>query len=244
MWNKRLALILVSGMALLALTACNAAVINGSGNLVTETREVSGFDSIDLSGSGEVIITQGSGETLTVETDDNVMEHVESEVRNGTLHLGFKPGINLIDVTQLVFTVGVDDLTAVSVSGSGDVETDQLSTDRLDLKVSGSGDVQIGDLATDELTIAISGSGDIDLAGQATIQDIAISGSGKYQAGDLASQSVNIDISGSGTATVWASETLDADISGSGTVNYYGRPAVDSSQSGSGDLNSLGEKQG
>jgi len=242
MRNKVVAMALVTSMALLTVTACNATVVNGSGDLISETREVSGFDSIDLDGSGEVIITQVGGETLKVETDDNVMEYIETEVRDGTLHLGFKQGINLIDVTQLVFTVGVDDLTGVSVSGSGDVEAEQLTTDQLELKVSGSGDVQIVDLTADELMVDISGSGDVNLAGQATIQDISISGSGKYHAGDLASQSANIDISGSGNATVWASERLNSEVSGSGTVNYYGQPAVDSSESGSGELNSLGEK--
>ncbi len=227
---------------LLLLTSCNATVVNGSGDLVTETREVSGFDSIEVDGSGEVNITQGGGETPTVETDDNVMEHVETEVRGGTLHLGFKPGINLIDATRLVFTVGVDDLNGINVSGSGDVEADLLATDRLEIDVSGSGDVQIGDLTADTLTVKISGSGDVDLAGEATRQDISISGSGRYRAGDLASESADIDISGSGNATVWSTEALDASISGSGVVNYYGRPAISSSQSGSGELNSLGEK--
>ena len=79
--------------AMVGMTACDAMAVNGSGDLITEVREVSGFDSIDLDGSGEVIITQGAGETLTVETDDNLMEHVETEVRGDTLHLGFKPGI-------------------------------------------------------------------------------------------------------------------------------------------------------
>ena len=242
MYIGRYLIVLLLLAATFTVTACDANIVNGSGDLITETREVSGFDSIDLSGSGEVIVTQGGSESLAVETDDNVMEHVETEVRGGTLHLGFEEGFNLIDPTRLIFTVGVDDLSELSVSGSGSVESEGLDTDRFNVTVSGSGDVQIADLTADSVEAKISGSGNVDLAGEAATQDVTISGSGKYRAGDLASESVEVSISGSGQATVWATESLDSNISGSGSVDYYGRPSIDTSGSGSGQINSLGEK--
>jgi hypothetical protein len=210
--------------------------------MVTETRAVSNFDSIALSGSGEVIVTQGEGESLSIETDDNVMEHVKAEVSGGTLNLGFKEGLNLISPTRLIFTVGVEDLTSVSISGSGDIESDVIKTDRLDATVTGSGDIQIGTLTADEVKARITGSGDMDLTGEVATQDITISGSGKYRAGDLRSQSTEVSITGSGDATVWATDSLDVNISGSGSVDYYGRPTMSTSGSGSGDVTSMGEK--
>jgi hypothetical protein len=242
MCKKRLFLVLLLGVAILMVTACNANIVKGSGDLITETREVSNFDSIALSGSGEVVITQGDGESLTIETDANVMEHVKAEVKGGTLELGFEDGLNLISPTRLIFTVGVDELAGLSISGSGDIESDMIETDRLDVKISGSGDVQIGTLTADEVKAKISGSGDIDLAGEAATQDVSISGSGKYRAGDLQGETVEVSISGSGDATVWATESLDISISGSGSVDYYGRPSISTSGSGSGNINSRGEK--
>ena len=242
MGKKRLVLLLLLLVAILSVTACNTNIIKGSGDLITETREVSNFDSIDLSGSGEVIVTQGGGESLTIETDDNVMEHVKAEVEGGTLKLGFEEGLNLIDHTRLIFTVGVDDLESLKISGSGDIESDMIETTRLDATISGSGDVQIGTLTADEVKAKISGSGEIDLAGEATAQDITISGSGKYRAGDLRGESVEVSISGSGDATVWATDSLDVNISGSGSVDYYGRPSMNTSGSGSGSVTNKGEK--
>jgi len=242
MYNNRIFLVLLLLAAILTVTACNASIIKGSGDLITETRQVSNFDSIDLSGSGEVIVTQGGSESLTIETDDNVMEHVKAEVVGGTLELGFEEGLNLIDHTRLIFTVGVDDLKSLKISGSGDIESDMIETPRLDAIISGSGDVQITDLTAEEVTAKISGSGEIDLAGDATDQDVTINGSGKYLAGDLCSDSVKVSISGSGDATVCATESLDSNISGSGSVNYYGRPSINTSSSDSGKLNNLGEK--
>ena len=60
--------------------------------MITETRQVSNFDSIELSGSGDVIVTQGGSESLAIETDDNVMKYVKAEVEGRTLKLGFEEG--------------------------------------------------------------------------------------------------------------------------------------------------------
>lgn len=223
----------------IASSACN--IVRGSGDIVSESREVSGFDSIDLSGSGDVIITQGETESLTIETDDNVMEHITSEVRGGTLYLGTEPRTNVIP-TRLVFTLGVDELRAADVSGSGSIEADSIETDSLELNVSGSGSVNVDSLAADDLKVGISGSGEVQLAGETPEQDIDISGSGQYRAGDLLSETAVVSISGSGEATIWTTGSLDADVSGSGTINYYGAPTVTSSTSGSGNVNGRGEK--
>lgn len=222
MSKKRMIIVLIVGAIVLAITSCNINAIRGSGDLITESRNVGNFDSIALSGSGEVIVTQGAGESLTIETDDNVMEHVKAEVRGGTLELGFKERTGSISPTRLIFTVGVDDLKGLRISGSGDIESSTVDTDRLDVK--------------------IDGSGDINLSGEATAQEVTINGSGKHDAADLRSESVEVNISGSGEATVWATQALDTNISGSGTVNYYGTPSVNSSGSGSGQVKNRGDK--
>ncbi|NTV37818.1 MAG: hypothetical protein HGA82_01265 [Anaerolineales bacterium] len=81
------------GMAVILLTigACSFDFIpkQGSGNLVSETRQVSGFTAVDFSGAGEVEIIQDGTESITIETDDDVMEHVTTEVHGGTLYVGF-----------------------------------------------------------------------------------------------------------------------------------------------------------
>lgn len=242
MLGKRLLLTLVLFVAVLSVTACNTFITTGSGDLITETQQIRNFDSIALSGWGEVIVTQNGNESLTIETDDNVMRHVKTEVESGTLKLGFEAGFNIISPSRLVFHVSVDDLAGLSISGSGNIESARIETGRLDVAISGSGDVQIADLTASRVEAEISGSGGIDLAGNVKVQNVSISGSGKYLAGDLCSESIRVSISGSGDATLCATETLDSNISGSGSLSYYGRPSINSFESGSGRIISLGEK--
>lgn len=230
-------------LILSALIVSGCGAVRGSGDLVTESRNVSNFDRVDLGGSGEVVITQGGEESLTVETDDNIMQYVTTKVRGGTLHLGFDNiRFQSISPSRLKFTLTVKDLTGMSVSGSGNINAASLDTDRLEVNVSGSGDVRIDSLTAEEVKIQISGSGDVELAGEVSGQDIDMNGSGQYHAGDLRSETIEIKISGSGDATVWATESLDVRLIGSGSVSYYDRPQTSLSSSGSGKIKSLGEK--
>jgi len=240
MIKKRFLMVLLLGI-LFNITACNGRFVKGSGDLTNETRPVTNFDRIVLSGSGEVIVTQDGSESLTIETDDNIMKYVKVEVKNGILTLGFDEGSYFISHTRLVFNVSVDDLTGLTVSGSGDIGSDKLETSQLDITVSGSGDVQITDLTASDVKADISGSGEVFLAGNADTQDLDVSGSGKYYSGDVCSKSVSVKVSGSGNVTVCALETLNSTISGSGSVNYFGQPTINFSGSGSGKLNNLGQ---
>ena len=232
----------LQALVVFLLSACSLRTNRGSGDLITESRDVRDFDRVSLTGSGEVVITQTGEESLTVETDDNLMQYVRTEVTGGTLNLGIDTDGRSISPTRLRFTLTVKDVDGLKISGSGDITTGDFDTERLEVEVSGSGDVRIDALTVENVVVRISGSGDVELAGEATGQDIDISGSGKYRAGDLSSAEAKVTISGSGDATVWVTDSLDVRISGSGSVDYFGNPTTDLSGSGSGKIKSLGEK--
>ena len=123
------------------LCACGLNIVRGSGKLVTEAREVRGFDRLSLTSSGEVILTQGDRESLTVETDDNLMRHIKTEVEGGTLTLGTRTGV-VVSPTKLVFTLTVKDLDGMTATGSGDIGVERFDTDRLEIKTTGSGGIR------------------------------------------------------------------------------------------------------
>ncbi len=63
--------------------------VQGSGKIITQDRSVSGFSRVELGGSGQVTITQGDQERLTVEADDNILPYIRTDVSGTTLYLGF-----------------------------------------------------------------------------------------------------------------------------------------------------------
>ena len=229
-------------IVVLLLSGCVITAARGSGNVVTEVREVSGFDGVALSGIGKVIITQGDEESLTIETDDNLMRYIESEVRNGTLELAIAEDTIPVPSRSITYRVSVIDLTALDSSGVGSFEVDALSTDRLKITLSGAGDIGLDSLNAANLEIKASGAGNIKVAGAVDTQELDLSGVGGYTAYDLESRTAAVRISGAGNAVVWVLDTLDVEISGAGNVVYYGNPTVTQDISGAGRVASQGDK--
>ena len=235
---------LIVGVMLVSLLAASCVVktIEGSGDIETETRQVSGFDSIELSHMGDVYLTQGETEGLTVRADDNLLEYIVTEVVNGTLKLGVKreAAMAILRPTEpIVFEVDFRELSGLAVSGSGSFEASSLETEHLVMAISGSGDITIAGLVATELRTAISGSGKATLEGEARSQSIAVSGSGRYRARELLTSEGSVDVSGSGVVELNATDHLEVGISGSGTVRYLGEPTIDEDISGSGSLRRL-----
>jgi hypothetical protein len=231
---------IVFGLAILAavaLTGCEVHMgpvnaIRGSGNVKTESRDVHGFDRVDLSGVGTLTITQGSTEALSIQAEDNLLPVLRSDVEGGTLVLGSREAI---DATKPIrYDLTLKSLTSLLVSGAGQAEAPSLRSDQLELRVSGVGQVHVAQLTASSLTVDISGSGQVEAAGQAPKQTVTISGTGAYEGAGMSSQQATVNVSGSGHSAVKVSDHLSATISGTGQVTYSGSPTVDQHVSGVG----------
>jgi hypothetical protein len=192
---------------------------NGSGTIVSETRDVSGFTGIALETAGDIIITQGDSESLTIETDDNILPLLTSEVEDGVLVLSTEENASINPSDDIRYTITVTSLEGLEISGAGDV-TGQ-------------------DLTLDALSVNVSGAGDIILSGTANNVSVTVSGSGDFQACNLQSGAVSLEISGQGDAVVNAADTLSVTVSGMGDVSYVGDPEVSQDVSGMGDVTQI-----
>ena len=219
--------------------------VAGSGTVVEQTREVSGFDAVDFSAVGDLEIRQGERESLVVTTDDNLLDYIKTEVRGNTLHIDLRQDgfpINFTPTDGIRYTLTVKDLNDIDHSGAGNLSLAGLKTEQLQAKLSGAGNLDLRGLDVERLEVRLSGAGNITAVGQAAEQDIRLSGFGEYRGGDLDSDSAEVSVSGAGSATVWARATLRANISGAGSIRYYGSPAVDENVSGLGSIDRAGDK--
>jgi hypothetical protein len=189
--------------------------VQGSGKKASEVRKVGPFHGLDLAGSGEVEYRIGSPQSLRIETDDNLLSHVETVVKNGTLRIGYKG--NTSSRIGLKVTIVAPACDSVVVSGSGNV------------RVSG--------MKESNLTAAITGSGNLAAAGSASKVSAEVSGSGSIDLRQLKSSSADTVVTGSGNIRIGPARALNATISGSGNISYQGSPNPRSSRiSGSGTV--------
>jgi len=213
--------------------------IKGEGPTVTETWDLDPLHGIGLSFSGDVILTQGSTQSVQVEGQKNVLDNIQRQVKSGYWNIKFDK--NVRNHEKVIVRVTMSSLDKVSLSGSGNITTTNRFTGLQDVSVSvsGSGDISLN-LSGEDINCRISGSGKIDLAGQASSTEVAISGSGDLHAFDLQSESSKIRISGSGDVEISASSSVAASISGSGGVRYKGGATnINSKVSGSGKVRSM-----
>jgi len=224
---------------LLLLTGCSLPFCTkGSGNIVSEERNVPIFHSVEFNGSGNLYITQDNKKYLKIETDDNLLPNITAKVTDGVLEIGRKKSWTCSNPTgDINVWVSMDNIEKISVNGSAVVfgET-EITTNNLEVQVSGSGNVDLVVNAKNVKT-NLSGSGDIKIRGSAESHVFDLSGSGKLDAFDLATKKTDLNISGSGRAEVTAKEELNVDVSGSGDIYYKGGSAeVNQSISGSGSV--------
>jgi hypothetical protein len=212
----------------------NVERINGSGTVISEEREIPVFNQISLKGSGKVILSRGENQNVRINTDDNIMPHIEIRVKNGKLIISHESKI--LRPTVLTFYITVASLEGVSISGSGDITgNEEFNSVSFYADIAGSGDIAIK-VSANRLESSISGSGSIYLSGSANSYDATITGSGDVDAFELHTRDSSVVITGSGNCRISVSDKLKAKITGSGDVLYKGHPQVSQSIRGSGKV--------
>jgi hypothetical protein len=211
--------------------------VRGNGKVVTKERTVSDFSGVKISCSADVFLKQGNDHAIAVRTDENLQDMIETEVRNGTLHIDINGNIRNVEVLEVYVTV--HNLEKVVINGSGDVESENtIKGMDFEIQINGSGDVEL-DLDVKSLETEINGSGDVEVSGVQGIFDLQVAGSGDFSAEDLRLSECHVRINGSGNVELEGSaDQLFINQSASGDVNMYSLVSenVEATASGSGDI--------
>jgi len=228
--------------------------IVGDGKIVKQTLSIKDFDAIESCDAINIIITQGDSQEVIAEGNQNIIDRLETEEKKKKWNIDLIRGnYGKYDLTIYITipTLRSADLygsgnikinkfsnlgdLSLSITGSGDIETDTIYATNIYTEITGSGSCSLKANAQ-KIDNEITGSGEINLLGNIINQIIEITGSGQYFAFDCVSESSDISISGSGDAQVFASKTLNVEITGSGNVLYKGEPIINQTITGSGDL--------
>ena len=230
--NRRIKLTLLVAVLALATMACELSGIlvennvvsgeRGSGNVVEETRPISGVTGVDLATIGNVIIEIGEKESLRIEAEDNLMKYFETDMRGETLKISTNPStVNLRPTKPVYFFLTVNDLERVSISGSGDIQVPDLESSQFNVDIGGSGDINMGDLLADRLEINIGGSGDVS-TGRVIVPSlrVKINGSGDITLMELKADDLSLNVNGSGNLRINDGNVGEQDIDINGSGNF------------------------
>lgn len=193
-----------------------------------ETRTVAAFKAVEFRGIGEVDVTAGQEQSLTLIGSKKALEQIVTEVEDGTLKIKWESNRERHswlwrfvmpddhDSDKVTVKITAPEVTKVGVSGAAEVNARNIAGERVEFSVSGAAKIRASGKA-DKLTVSISGAGDADLD-RLEVKDAIVS------------------IAGVGKAQVNSTDTLNATIAGAGEIRYEGEPHVVSSISGAGTV--------
>ncbi len=129
--------------------------VKGSGDVITDVREVSDFTEIESTGAFHVSVRYGERQEVLVTFDDNLIDFIETEVERQTLHIYCDEECRSKHTCQVEITL--PKLEGVTTRGSGDIDVGGFTGDTFDCRTKGSGDISIRGLVCDVLRCEIDG---------------------------------------------------------------------------------------
>lgn len=211
--------------------------IRGNGHVETESRLVSSFNGVDVSGAIDVYVRQDSMNSVKVEADENLLEYIEVHNENSTLHIHEREGVNLRPSHNIKVYIAGPDFRRFEASGACKIisENRVVGTETVEVDASGACEVKM-EIKAPKVDAGLSGACRIEMKGETRDFHVHGSGSTDIRCYDLLAENVDVEITGAGEAEVYASVKLDVSVSGAGSVKYRGNANVNQNISGAGSV--------
>ena len=214
--------IAVAALAALFLSSCGFDINigdfttgkKGNGKVVTETRDITeDFTEVSASEGLMVYVTQADDFNIEVEADENVIELIATDIKNGKLRIHARENIG--NATKKI-RVSLPEVTALkSSSGSHLQGENMVQSDRLEVDGSSGALIQL-ELTVNDLEIDASSGANLSISGNA--------------------DHAEVNVSSGGNLKIQVSEALTADASSGGNIGYSGNPKVQNKKSVSGSV--------
>jgi hypothetical protein len=209
--------------------------VEGNGHVTEEIRNIRDFNELKVSSGIDVFITQDNDISLRIEADENLMEHIKTEVLDDQLKIYTDVNIRMAKSKKVYLSY--EELKSIRVSSAGDVKgKNTLHTKDLELKLSSAGDIRL-DVIADEIEVQIGSSGNATLSGKTEYLKARLSSAGDLNAFELKTAEADVSASSSGDAKVWVTGKARFKCSSAGDIVYHGDPEIlESSTSSGGDI--------
>ena len=196
--------------------------VRGSGNIIKDTRQLTEFNSMSVSGSIKVEVRTGAVASLIVEADDNIMPSVITKVTDRNLSIKLKGINNLRNATVRIYLV-VPTLNKISTSASAEVRSDEAITNSGKISFTASSGSLIN-VHVDAPSVSAGGSSgaDIILTGRTKNLSAESSSGCSVNLFDLKAENATASASSGADIEIFASVGLNASASSGANVNYKG----------------------
>jgi len=171
-------------------SSCDLDATNGNGNITTQERTATGFDSVFFQTKGSVNIHFAENFKVEVTTDSNIQDIIKIEVINMRLFITTIDNSRL-NPTKLIIDVYMPELTDIYLQSSGTIT---VTGNALELKIyhQGSGIVDTVNYEVQTVNAYIQGTGNIKTWAVNTLNaNISTSGDILYKGNPTVNQNIS-----------------------------------------------------
>jgi Putative auto-transporter adhesin, head GIN domain len=208
--------------------------VRGNGNIVESGRNLETFKRVAVSSTINLRVSAGP-RAVTVRTDENLQEYVETLVEGETLIVRSKRDLTLYSPV-LEVAVANEIYEKLEASGASTLTGSVARTPSLTLVSSGAGTVSLDGVSSDDIKVEASGSSDISIRGEGIRGVVVSSGSSHVKCEGVALQSLQVTASGSSSISARVSAALTGEASGASSVDVVGAPQNSVKKSGAADV--------
>ena len=214
--------------------------INGSGNLIDRTIPAPDFETVSSACGVTVLITDDNTDRIRIEADDNLMEYVVVEERQGTLRVALdqgRKGARSVSNAHVTVTVPSNGkIRALKASSASQIVCrTALGADDFSIETSSAAKVEAA-VKAGKCSLDASSAAKITLSGKAAQFRANLSSAAKLSADELDAATCSIDTSSGSKASVHCSGTLRANASSGSSIRYSGDCSTHLSKSSGGSI--------
>ena len=200
--------------------------LKSTGTIVLEDRVVLDFTQIEVYNNVNVVITQDTFSSVTIEAGTNLIDKVTTVVQGDSLVIRNENKCNWVRSFKYDITayVTVKKLLKIEQRGYGEISgTNTIQTSDLIITILGNGDVELT-INANSCFSDMHTSGDLILKGYANVNGIWSSGNNWIRCQELQTNITFVESRTSGDCLVNVSDSLAAKIFSVGGVRYSGDP--------------------
>ncbi len=196
----------------------------------TETRNVSNYTAIKVSTGIGLYVKMGTSEEVKIIADNNEIDNIITEVKNGTLHIYSKKSTGWLNWNSFSKNrkayVTIKELNEIEASSGSDVKSENtLSGESLKVRASSGSDINIAVIYRN-LSVDTSSGSDVKISGKVKSFEAKASSGSDINAHGLESKTCKVNVSSGSDAQVNVTDEIHANASSGSDVYYYGNPQI------------------
>ncbi len=232
--------IVTTAVVAITLVSCNYKIdlgknIKGSGNIISEHRQLSGFKNVTVCCGLDCEIIQGNNFDVNVIADDNLIKGIKTTVENGTLVISSEYN-NYINIKSKKVVVTLPEINSLETTSGSNLTTKGVIVGN-DIKIKSSSGSQLeANVESDIIDLETSSGSEMNIEGKALKLYTDSSSGSSIDADKLLANEVNSQSSSGSSTNVHPISSLNAKASSGSSINYNTNPKnvkVDESSGGS-----------